>query len=233
MRSPMILLIPAVISMLAGSAVGQDPGGKVSVSYSLTPTPHVTVTNNYSSRLTGMVITVSSTVAPYRRTEIIWFDSGINFRRDPPLESGASRSFPVGPTKQAPTLEPKLAAVAFEDETSAGDQQWLSELHARRQAASDEIKTVTELLNQAFAQGQPNDQIISSLDGLKASLRTSIPEIEARIAAELVIGTAVSNLERASVGGAVGDPQKTIPAVILPLFAEWRGDLKRYDRKIN
>jgi|SRR5487761_301795 len=233
MRSPLILLIPAVISMLAGSAVGQDLRSKVSISYSLTPTPNVTVTNNYSSRLTGMVITVSSTVAPYRRTEIIWFDSGINFRRDPPLESRASRSFSVGPINQAPTLEPKLAAVAFEDGTSAGDQQWLSKLHARRQAASDEIKAVTQLLNQALAQHQPNEQIISSLDSMKASLRSSIPEIEARIAAGLVIGTAVGNLERASAGGVIGDPQKTIPAVILPLFGQWRGALKRYDRNIS
>ena len=215
---------------VVASAVGQELGNKVSVAYTA---PLVTVINNYSSRLTGMVMTISTKVAPHRTVEIIWLDSGLNFRHDLPLESGGSRSFQVGPVGQASVLEPQVMAVAFEDSTSAGDPQWLSKLHARRKAAYDQIGAVTALLNQALAEHQTNEQIISALNSMKGLLKTSIPEAEIRIAAGLVIETTVSNLERGGVRGAIGDPEKTVPAAIFPLFAEWRGALKRYDRNMG
>lgn len=233
MRLRNVMLITAVISLfVVASAVGQDLGNKVSVAYTLKPAPLVTVTNNYSSRLTGMVMTISK-VVPHRTVEIIWLDSGLNFRHDLPLESGGSRSFQVGPVGQASVLEPQVMAVAFEDSTSAGDPQWLSKLHARRKAAYDQIGAVTALLNQALAERQTNEQIISALNSMKGLLKTSIPEVEIRIAAGLVIETTVSNLERGGVRGAIGDPEKTVPAAIFPLFAEWRGALKRYDRNMG
>ena len=226
-------LTAAVLYMFgAGSAAAQDLGNKVSMDFSLTPTPRITVTNNYSSRLTGVVITVSNTVAPYKTNGIIWFDSAVNFHNDPPLETGQSRSWPVI-IQKAPNLRPQLMAVTFEDSTSAGDPQWLSKLHGRRKAVYDEIGAVSELLNEALAQGQSNDQIISALNSMKQSLKTSIPEQEARMAAGTVIYTAVSNLERGGLVGAKGDPQKTIPLSIDPIFAEWRGALRRYEKGVT
>lgn len=233
MRFRNISLAAIVSTFVVCSAAGQDLGNKVSFSYSLNPRPIVTITNNYRSPLTGMVMTVSSTVAPYHTMEIIWFDSGVNVRHDPPLVTGQSLSFSVGPVKQAPNLQPHLMAVTFEDSTFAGDPQWLAKLHERRQAAYDEIGTVTRLLSQALAQHQPNDQIISTLNDMDASLRTSVPEMESRAAADLVIGTAVSNLQRGGIGGYIGDPQKTIPLVLLPLLERWREALKRYDGSIT
>jgi len=158
------------------SAAAQDVGNKVSLAYSIEPKPQATVTKNYSAPVTGMVITVSSTVAPNRTMEILWFDSGANFRHDTPLQTGQSRSFGVGPISQGATLQPQVMAVEFEDGTSAGAPQWLSELHGRRKAAYDQIAAVTSLLNQAFAQHEPNEQIISELNGMEGSLKTSFPE---------------------------------------------------------
>lgn len=49
-----------------------------------------------------MVITGScGTPVPHQGTEGIWFDSGVNFHYDLPLETGQRRSFPVGPIQQA------------------------------------------------------------------------------------------------------------------------------------
>jgi hypothetical protein len=165
--------------------------------------------------------------------ETIWFDPAISFRHDRPLEAGAGLPFPVGPADLATQLKPQLLAVEFEDGSSAGDPQWLSKLHLRRRAAYNEIGAITTLLNQALAEHQANEQIISNLKNAKASMRNIMPDVDARVAAGLVIDTTVSNLERGGIRGSIGDPQKTIPAAILPLFAEWRGALKRYDRNIS
>lgn len=221
-----------VFFFLSGRAGGQEIGNRVSLTYSLQPAPRLTVTNNYSSRLTGMVVTVSTTTAPYRTTEIIWADSGVSFRQYPPLDSGQSRSFPVGPIRLAPELQPHLMAVTFEDGTSVGDPQWLAKLHARRQAAYDEITAVTTVLNEALDKHQSNEQIISTLTDMLDSLKTSNTNREARFAARLVIETTIRNLKEGGFKDAVGDPQKTIPATIFPLFAEWRGEIKRHDPSV-
>lgn len=230
--------VPLVVSFVSifvfiGNVAAQDLRSKVSMVYSSTPIPQITITNNHSRRLTGMVITVSSVVASHTRGEVIWLDSGVNFKHDRPLESGESRSFHVTLGRQDPTAEPQLMAVSFDDFTSGGDDQWVAKLHARRRAAYDEIGVVTSLLNQALAKNEPNEQIISTLNDMHKSLRTSISLVEARSAAGLVINTAVSNLERGGVGGSIGDPQKTIPVVLLPMFNEWREALKHYDRNIG
>lgn len=232
MRIANMLLVGVVGMLAAGVATGQDLTSRVSVAYLLTPTPHVVVTNNYVSPLTGFVITVSSTAAPYRTREIIWFDSGLNFRHDYPLEPGQDYSRPVGPISQASSLQPRLKAVTFQDSSSAGDPSWLSKLHERRKAAYNEIGIVTALLNQALAQHEPNNQIISALNSTDASLRSTMPDAEARGAAQLVVYAAVSNLKRGGLQGDIGDPQKTIPLAILPLFAEWRAALQRYDKNV-
>src|SRR5437879_3520772 len=114
----------AIVLVLAAGVQGQELEKKVSIAYSLTPSPQVTVRNNHSARLTGMVIVVSSTVPPYRRAETIWLDPAINFRQDRALETGASASFSVGPLELAPQLKPQLMAAEFEDGTSGGDAQW-------------------------------------------------------------------------------------------------------------
>lgn len=218
---------------IVGVAKAQDPADRVTVDYSPSPTPHVTVTNNYPSRLTGMVIVVSSTLAAHGMTGTMWFDPGLNFRNEHPLQAGESLSFPVGPIDQASTLQPRLMAAAFEDLTSVGDPRWLSLLHSRRKAAYDEIGAVTTMLNQALAEHQTKDQIVSGLEGMKDSLKSSIAEGRARVAARLVIATAISNLERGGVRGSIGDPQKTIPLALLPLFAQWRGALKQFDHNLS
>lgn len=241
MRVQNKLLMIWVTSIFAGLVVlcfssaragDQSLKNRVSLAYSLQPSPHVTVTNNYSSRLTGMVITVSTTTAPYRTAEIIWSDSGVDFRQYPPLDKGQSRAFPVGPVRLASELQPHIMAVAFEDGTSAGDPQWLSKLHGRRQAAYDEIAAVTTVLNNALADHRSNDEIISMLIGMRESLKTSNPEREARVAARLVIDTTIRNLEQGGAPDAVGDPEKTIPAAVFPLFGEWRGAIRSYDGSV-
>lgn len=226
-------VIVAAASMLAAAGAAGQSLSKVSVVYLLTPRPHVTVTNNDPSPLTGMVITVRSSVAPYRRTEIIWFDSGTYFWSDPPLPTGQSRTFPVGPLAEASNLRPRLRAVAFQDSTSAGDPHWLAEVDARRKAAYAEIGSVTALLNQGLAQAQSNQQILSSLKAAEWTMFASTPDVNAKTAAEFGIDVTETNLKRARVGDAVGDPQKTIPAIILPLFSRWRAALKRFDRNIR
>lgn len=241
MRARNTILIIGIISIfsasvfvlfLAGRARGQEIRNRVSLTYSLQPVPRLTVTNNYPARLTGMVLTVSTTTAPYRTTEIIWADSAVSFRQYPPLDSGQSRSFPVGPIRLAPELQPHLMAAAFEDGTALGDPHWLAELHARRQAAYDEITAVTTVLNEALDKHQSNEQITSTLAGMRDSLKSSNTDREARFAARLVIETTIRNLKEGGFKDAVGDPQKTIPVTIFPLFAEWRGQIKRHDPSI-
>lgn len=224
--------IGTIISMfVVAGTLGQDLGNRVSYAYSPTPAAQVRVTNNYSSPLTGVVIV---TVGPHGGRGITWFDSAINFRHDQPIKPGESRTFAVGHAlnQDASTLQPKVMAVTFDDLSSAGDSQWVFRFHSRRKAAYEEIAAVSALLGQALSEHQPNDEIIATLHGLQGSLRTSNPDKHARAAASLVIEAAMSNLERGGVRGAHGDPQKTIPAVVMPLFAEWRGALQRYDTSV-
>lgn len=225
--------IATIISMfVVASTLGQGLGNRVSFAYSPTPAPQVTVTNNYSSPLTGIVIV---TLGLHGGRGITWFDSAINFRHDKPIEPGESLTFTVGHAlnQDVSTLRPEVMAVTFGDLSSAGDAQWVSRFHSRRKTTYQEIAAVSALLSQALSEHQPNDEIIATLRSLHGSLRTSNPDKHARAAASLVIETAMSNLDRGGVRGAHGDPQKTIPAVVLPLFAEWRGALQRYDTSIR
>ncbi len=226
------LMIAPAISLSQSATEKQNADSKLSIVYSPSPSPLVTVTNNYSSPLTGMVITISGTVAPYKRVGIVWFDAGLNFRRDTPLKQGGSRKYGV-PSRVAQTVTPVLGAAIFEDGTVIGDAHWLSKLHARRQSASDEIRVVTKLLNESLTQHRTNDQIISSLKDMHASLSKTIPDQEQRMTAGLVIYAAITNLEHGGVAGSIGDPQKTIPAAILPMFDEWHSSLTRYDKSVN
>lgn len=88
MRTQTLAVMLLAFGLVTGIGKAQRPLlSSVSISYALTPTPHITVTNNNRSRLTGMVVTVFNTVPPYRRAEVIWFDSGVNFRHDTPPRS--------------------------------------------------------------------------------------------------------------------------------------------------
>jgi hypothetical protein len=226
------ILIAAVISIFVSvGAIGQDLEKKVSVTHSLEPRPHVTITNNYSSKLTGIAIVNSGTIDNRKVIQTIWLDSALNFHHDYPLETNESRSFQVAHFDQGAALSPHLMAVTFEDQTSAGDPELISKFHARRKAAYDEIGAVTALLNQAYVQHQTKDQIIASLNDMHDSLKTNIHEVKTRIAAGLVIDNAVSNLE--GPGGAIRDPQQIIPEILLPKFAAWREALKRFDNNIS
>lgn len=231
MRASGILLVATVSLLCAAGAAGQSLSSKVQVVYSLRPRPHVTVTNVYSSPLSGMVVTMDTTTAPQRTYEIIWYDSGVYFTQFPPLGSGQSYAFPVGPASLAPNLQPHLWAVAFQDGQSFGDAHWLAELRARRTAAYKEIGTVSTQLDQALAQHETNTEVISTLDNMKYSLRTSVADPLARIAAGFVVDWAIANLK--APPGATGrfdtDPQRRIPDTILPFFARWRAALMRTD----
>lgn len=228
------VLVVAVASMFATVvAAGQGAGNKVSMTYSLKPQPHVTVTNNYHSPLTGLVIIVTSKATPNRTAEVIWYDSGLYFTHNRPLDPGQSHSFPVGPINEAPSLQPHVTAATFQDSTSAGSQHWLSELQLRRQAAYKEIGEITAMLKQALAQHESNAEIVSKLETMNASLGTDISDVWPRIAAEFVIHWTTTNLERAGVVGHIGDPAKTVPVVILPWFSRWSAALKRNDRDLK
>lgn len=225
-------LLVAVASMFAAvGAAGQNVGNKVSMTYS--PQPRVTVTNDYSSPLTGLVIIVTSKAAPNRTAAAIWYDSGLYFTHNPPLDPGQNYSFPVGPVNKAPSLQPRVMAIAFQDGESFGSRHWLSEVRMRRQAAYKEIGAVTALLKEVLARHEPNAKIVSTLNTMNASLRTDVPDMWSRIAAAFVIQWTTGNLERAGVGGHIGDPEKTIPMVILPWFSRWSAALKRYDRDLK
>ncbi len=62
-----VVTIASTISFSQSGAGVQDAGNRLSITYSLTPNPLVKITNNYSSPLTAMVVTVSSTGS---RTEL-------------------------------------------------------------------------------------------------------------------------------------------------------------------
>lgn len=233
MRMRGILMVAVTSMLMAGTAMGQDIRSRVSVVLSLTPQPHATVTNNYVSPLTGMGVTMSTTTAHGKVTAIIWYDSGVYYFHNPPLMPGQSYSWAVGPIDAASGYHPQVMVVAFQDGESAGDPQWLSELHARRQAAYKEIGVVTGLLNQALAQDQPSSEISSTLEGMRAALRTSMSDPEARIAAMFVIDKVTVNIEKDSVGGVTGDPQKIVPTIIRPMFSDWRAALQTYDRTMR
>jgi hypothetical protein len=234
MRIRHVLLIAAASLVCAAGAAGQDLSNKVQVVYSLDPAPHLTATNVYSSPITGMAITVDTATAPQRRYEIFWYDSGVAFTHNPPLDVGQSYSLPVGPVNLAPDLQPHIWAVAFQDGESFGDPHWLAELHARREAAYKEIGTVTKTLNDALAQHESNDEIVSTLNNMKASLRTSIADPEPRIAAMFVTEWAVGNLRRPpGLAAHWGSPEERVSLVILPFFARWREALQRYDPKVK
>jgi hypothetical protein len=230
MRIRHFLLMVGALLLAAASAAAQDLSNKVQVVYSLSPRPHITATNAYSSPLTGMVVTMDSAVPPKRTYEVIWYDSGVYFTQFPPLASGQSYTFPVGPLNQAPNLQPHLWAVAFQDGESFGDPHWLAELHARREAAYQEIGTVSALLNQALAQRESSEQVISTLNSMRASLTASIPDPLTRIAAGFVVDWAIANLQPPRGPGRFDtDPQRRIPNVILPFFVRWRAALTRTD----
>ena len=65
------------------------------------------------------------------------------------------------------------------------------------------------------------------------SLKNEHPWRWAKGAASLIACAAVSNLERRGISGEIGDPQKTIPLTVLPLFAQWSAALVRHDKSIG
>ncbi len=233
MRRKSLLLVAAASLFGAVGLKGQGLTSKVSVATSLKPRPHVTITNNYSSPLSGLVVIMSTAAAPQKAVETVWYDSGLSFTHNPPLGSGQSYSFPVGPADQAPNLQPHLLAVGFQDGESFGDRHWLSELHARRVSADEEIRAVTALLNQALAQRESEAEVLSALKTTRGSLAASVPDVWPRMAAEFVIDWTTANLERAGLVGDIGDPRKTIPLVILPWFSRWHAALRRSDPSIK
>lgn len=227
------LLAAAASTLGAVGAAGQGLGAKVSVVTSLKPQPHVTVTNNWSSPLTSLVIVMSTASAPRKPVAVAWYDSGLYFTHNPPLATGQSYSFPFGPANLAPNLQPHLLAIGFQDGEAFGEQRWLSEIRARREAAYRELATVTALVNRALAEHEPEAGIISSLETARGSLTCRVSDVWPRMAAEFVIFWATGNLKRAGVPGHIGDPQMTIPLVILPWFSRWRAALKRYDPSLK
>ncbi len=200
------------------------------------PGPSVTITNNYSSPITGLFILARATSADGRRSSWadITYDPSIttstNDRDYQPIGTGQSRSFQVhaGFRGADPTaIHTELKAAVFLDGASAGEPAWVAELLAKRRCYLEELDYVEKLLTNARNNRLDNGSIISSVKARRASLGISIPAnaatntIGCRGSANLVDGHTISNLEEASVGGEVGNPQKTIP-IILEVFNKLR-----------
>ncbi len=221
-------LVTAALILAAAGVGGQVRGDKVSLAYLPSPRPHVKITNDYSSPLVVAVVAISPVYAPREVRETDWYDPAVYFPLDPPVDPGRSFSFTVG-SSEAPYVEPHLVAVVFQDGSSAGDEHLLSELHPRRQAAYSEIEAVSELLGQSLAKHDSDTEIVSALKAMSSSLRGGTRDAQRIGGAVWVIHVALRDLERARVAGEVGNPGRTIPAVILPLFSRWRAALKHYD----
>lgn len=236
MRIRQLLLIIAMLLVGATTMAGQDLGDKVRVAYSLAPQPRVTVTNIYSSPITAMAITMVTTDTAQRTEGIFWYDSGVDFPHNAPLYPGQSHTFAVSPPSRAPQLQPHLWAVEFQDGKSFGDQHWLSELHARRQATYQEIAKVTTVLSQATSAHQTNQDILFALDSERTSLKASSPDRDSNLAAMFVTEWAMGNL-KAPAGPVASyvnmDPQKRIPDVILPAFSRWSAALIEFDKSLQ
>lgn len=143
---------------------------------------------------------------------------------------------PAGPPNQASNLQPHLWIVAFQDGQAFGDAHWLAELHARRQAAYQEIGSVSTLLNQAVANHESNAEIIASLEERRKSLIAGATDPQPRNAAEEVTIWADLNLKQppAAVSANMNmDPQERIPSLILPWLSRWRAALQQYDSTVK
>ena len=145
-----------------------------------------------------------------------------------PIATGQSRSFQVGLRHPDPrAIHTELKAAVFLDGTSAGEPAWVAELLAKRRCYLAELDYMEKLLRNALDNRLDNGSIISSVKARRASVRISIPANAATNTVECWVSTtsfdsfAIDNLEKASVGGEVGNPQKTIP-VILGLFNKLR-----------
>jgi hypothetical protein len=162
---------------------------------------------------------------------VITYDPSIttstNERYYQPIRTSQSRNFPLSFGNADPRLiQTELKAVVFLDGTSAGEPAWVAELLAKRRCYLEELDYMEKLLRNALDNRLDNESIISSVKARQALLR-SIPvnaatnTIECRVSATSVNGSTIDNLEQASVGGEVRNPQKTIP-VILDLFKKLR-----------
>src|SRR5579885_3549611 len=221
------------VSVFAATAVsGQALNDRVGVVYSAGPSPHVLVTNKYSSPLTGVVIV---TTGLHGGKGITGFDSAINFHHDHPIEPGQSQAFQLlfSSSQDPSSLQPQVMAVTFSDFTVAGDADWIARFHSRRLAVYREIAAVSSALDRALSDHESVDQIANDLKNLRLQARATVPDKHSRASASLVTEAAITNLERGGVRGQAGDPRQTVQAVILPLFADWRAALQRYDNSIR
>lgn len=216
----------SVLIFGCATAWGQA-GSKVSLNYFPQPRPHVTVTNNYSSPVTGLLI-VTLEPKPGGRgggREMGGLDTGVNWPHDRSLAPGESLSLNVGHFLgvDPSTLHPQLAAAVFADGTSIGGPEWVHEIRARWIDTFNEIAKVQAVLSRAAGTGVGKDALVASLQQMKAGLAGE-PTLE-KVASSLAIDRAIVNLQRAPVEGVVGDPQKTIP-MLLTNFSQWRGVLE-------
>lgn len=229
-----VLALSAVaLTALGSGAAPQKAGEKASVEYSAQPRPMAIVTNNHSSPITGLIIKSWHRSASGRATgsSVLTFDPSMNDPTYEPIGSGQSRSFEGICNLRESTCQPELKAVIFADDSTYGDPDWVAELRGVRRCFLEELAAVELILRRAKDSGLDNQAIISLLEERRSSLKAAIPEnsatrtIECRVVSTDVIdGTAIANLEYASVSGKSGNPQKTIP-VILDVFQKMRGKM--------
>lgn len=228
MRDAMIKAVFGIV-FFGLFAFGQAEGPKVSLVYSVVPRPSVVVTNNYSSAITGLIIE-SGSAAPkggMRITGMAGLDVGTNFPHDKPILNGESRSFEIGYFRSEDTsdLRPQLKAAVFADGTSVGDPASVSSIFTRRENAYHELTAVENFLEGALKEREDTATVASSLRQMDASVASGPQGTDFKVPVRHVIYMVIRNVEHASVGGEVGNPQRTIPALINAM-RQWQGALK-------
>ena len=209
------LLGTSVVAVLALTAFSQKGGERISARYSPGPQPMVTITNNHSSPITGMLIEnrIESPDGHRVVRQVFRYDPTTHDPAYRQITTGQTHTFNLGQSRDAGSaaLNPTVKAVIFADGTSFGDPDWVDELRAARQCSFNELGVIEGILNDAIEQGLDTTSVISLLKQRQESVKVSFPgngktkTSECRAAAHFVYHGPLSTLERGGGGTQVLD----------------------------
>lgn len=169
----------AAFIILGRPAFTQRVEERITTTFVTQPRPQLTVTNNYSSPITGLLVEnkVTSPDGRERGSLITAFDPTTHDARYRLIATGESQTFPIGNFEGSDpaALNPQVKAVIFDDNTSFGNSAWVKELRNRRRCHLAEITNVTALLTRAKQQALDNAAVVSLLKQRTEDIVRTIP----------------------------------------------------------